>query len=543
MEYCNEQFSRKTLFFYYFCERFQGHFFDEMKLPEDNLQQFNQNQKALNFMSEQFQKKTSSILVTGLISVIVISFMFSGYESMKGSPDTIAKVDDKVIKYREFQAEFDRQLQFYSQMFGGQPLTSLQIESFNIKSSVINNLVNRKLIMILSENLGITPSPDQIKKEIKELPYFQTGGQFDFEKYKIMLANARFTPQDFENDISEQLRGQMLQGLMTGFPLSQNLSDDLVKFKKEIRKAHLIQFRKNALKETLPVSDAEVSAYLAKNENEKKLKSMFEGRKKSLDQPEQIKARHILLSSKNKKEADLKKQIDEIRKKVTVKNFVEMANKYGEDPSGKSKGGDLGWFPHSQMVPEFEKVAFSMKPGEISAPVKTQFGYHVIYVEDHRPAKIATFEENKKNLAMEFIREGKTKELEEANLTLKKNLEKFLKEGKILEIEKLQKTAHFTFEKNVTLNRFDGAMGGITLDGPQVNDIFSAEKAEKTYELPSQITLIKTWTAGEKEVETLKIDPEKESQTLKLALSRKLNEDLLEKLKEKSNVKIYNVMN
>jgi len=517
--------------------------FDELVRPEDNFQELKSHSKGPKFMSEHFQKKTSSILVTGLISIIVISFMFSGYESMKGSPDTIAKVDDKVIKYREFQSEFDRQLQFYSQMFGGQPLTSAQIESFNIKSSVINNLVNRKLIMILSENLGISPSADQVKKEIKELPYFKTNGQFDFEKYKIMLTNARFTPQDFETDINEQLKGQMLQSLMTNFPLSQNLTSDIVKFKKEIRKAHLIQFRKNSLKDTLPVSDAEIATYTAKEENKKRLQSMFDSRKKSLDKPEQIKARHILITLKGKTEEDVKKQIEDLKKKVTVKNFVEMANKYGEDPSGKAKGGDLGWFPRSQMVPEFEKVAFNMKPGQISEPVKTQFGYHIILVEDRKNAVVATFAENQKGLAMEVIREGKTKELDEANLTLKQNLEKLLKEGKIAEIEKLQKASHFTFEKDVTLNRFDGATGGITLEGGQVAEIFAIDNFEKTYELPSQITLVKTWTAASKDIEAQKIDSNKETETLKLALSRKLNEELLEKLKEKSNVKIYNVLN
>lgn len=495
-------------------------------------------------MSDHFQKKTSSILVTGLISIIVISFMFSGYESMKGSPDTIAKVDDKVIKYREFQTEFDRQLQFYSQMFGGQPLTSAQIESFNIKNTVINNLINRKLIMVMSEKIGIVPSPDQIKKEIKDLPYFKTNGQFDFEKYKMMLANVSFVPQDFENDINEQLRGQMLQSLMIDFPLSQNLSSDVIKFKKETKKANLIQFRKNSLKETLPVSDSELSTFLANTENIKKLQSMFDSRKKSLDRPEQIKARHILLTSKGeKKESDLKKQINEIRKKVTVKNFAEMANKYGEDPSGKSKGGDLGWFPRSQMVPEFEKVAFNMKPGEISEPVKTQFGYHIIYVEDHKAATVANFKDSQKSLAMEFVREGKTKELEEAALELKQSLEKFLKEGKISQIEKLQKKYNFTLEKDVTLNRFDGATGAVTLDGNQVAEIFNSENFQKTYDLPSQSTLVKTWPMSTKELEALKVDPEKEMQTLKLALSRKLNDELLEKLKEKSDVKVYNVIN
>lgn len=496
-------------------------------------------------MTDSFQKKTSSILVTGLISVIVISFMFSGYESLKGSPDTVAKVGDNPIKYREFQAEFDRQTQFYSQMFGGQPLTSAQIESFNIKESVINNLINRKLIMKLADNIGIIPSELQIKKEIKDMPYFKTNEQFDFERYKMILANARLTPEDFEKDISEQIKGQLVQTIMQGLPISQNLLDDISKFKKEVRKANLIQFRKNDLKETLPVSENEIASFLSqsKGENDKKMKALFNSRKKSLDQPEQIKARHILLSLQGKNEAEIKTKAEDLKKQLTVKNFIQMANKYGEDPSSKNKGGDLGWFPRAQMVPEFDKVAFALKPGQISDPVKTAFGYHIILLEEHKAARIAEFADVSKNLAIELIRESKTKELDESSIALKEKLEKLLQEGKIAEIEKLQKSSRFTFEKDITINAYDGPSGNVSLDATQVAEIFANSSWEKSYILPSQTTLVKSWNLTSKEIESLKIDTSKDAQNLRLGLGRKLNEEILEKLKEKSKVKIYNVLN
>ena len=108
---------------------------------------------------------------------------------------------------------------------------------------------------------------------------------------------------------------------------------------------------------------------------------MFNERKDSLNKPEEVTARHILLLTEGKDEAAVKAQIEKIAKEVTPGNFAAKANQYTEDPSGKGKGGELGSFQRGRMVPEFDQVAFTQKPGTISAPVKTQFGYHLIFVE------------------------------------------------------------------------------------------------------------------------------------------------------------------
>jgi parvulin-like peptidyl-prolyl isomerase len=98
---------------------------------------------------------------------------------------------------------------------------------------------------------------------------------------------------------------------------------------------------------------------------------------------EEVKASHILISTDNRTDAEALELIKEIQKNVTVDNFAEMAKQYSDCPSA-SKGGDLGWFGKGQMVAEFEKAAFDLDVGEISEPVKTQFGYHLILVEDKR---------------------------------------------------------------------------------------------------------------------------------------------------------------
>ena len=121
---------------------------------------------------------------------------------------------------------------------------------------------------------------------------------------------------------------------------------------------------------------------------DEELKAAFEQNKASLDQPEQVEASHILVED----EATAK----EVAKKLTDGgDFVALAKEYSTDKANSEKGGELGFFPRGQMAPEFEEVAFSSKPGTISEPVKTDFGYHIIKVGEKKEAKEATFEENK----------------------------------------------------------------------------------------------------------------------------------------------------
>lgn len=99
---------------------------------------------------------------------------------------------------------------------------------------------------------------------------------------------------------------------------------------------------------------------------------------------EQIRAAHILISTENRAEEEALQLITEIKQNLTAEDFAEYAQKYSDDPGSKENGGDLGWFPKGVMVPAFEQAAFSLKKGEISEPIKTQFGYHIILVMDQK---------------------------------------------------------------------------------------------------------------------------------------------------------------
>ena len=125
--------------------------------------------------------------------------------------------------------------------------------------------------------------------------------------------------------------------------------------------------------------------------SEDALMSFFEEHKSDYDQPEMVKASHILVETEEKAK--------EIKKKLAEgADFAELARSESTDPMSAAEGGDLGFFARGRMVAEFEKAAFAMSPGQTSAPVKSEYGYHIIRVTDRKDAHEATFDDVKDDI-------------------------------------------------------------------------------------------------------------------------------------------------
>lgn len=177
------------------------------------------------------------------------------------------------------------------------------------------------------------------------------------------------------------------------------------------------QYLQKEVLSKVTVSDKEAKAYYDKNID------LFKS-------PEQVKARHILVQiPKEATEEDkkkLKEKTEELLKKIQAgEDFAKLAEANSDDPGTKTKGGDLGFFSKGAMVPAFEQAAFALKPGEVSGVVESDFGYHIIKVDEKKEAVVEPYETIKDKVKKQALREK-----QEARVT--EFVEKALKDAKVM---------------------------------------------------------------------------------------------------------------
>lgn len=495
-------------------------------------------------MSSNSTKKASGIFATILIGLIVVSFMFGGYDSMRSTPDTIAKVGDKLIKVSEYQEELDRQMNFFRSYYnGGNPLTRKQIEQFGLKQSAMKSLIARKLQLIMAEDVGVYIGDYQVQAEVmnysetgpdnKPKKIFFTNGQFDLAKYKSMLqGSGRFTPASFEEMIRTGIELKEAKNLLSPLPISNQYAKEYARMKSEAIAVDAIKIDPKKLSNHIEISEKEVADYLKDEMNLKRVTAIFKERSPRLDKPEQVKARHILFAADSKNEIT----IEQLRKKLTVKNFEKMAKKYSEEPNADKSGGSLGWFGRGRMVPEFEQAAFSMKPGEISAPIKTQFGTHLILVEDKKAAKKAIFDDYKVMIAKEQIKSNKSSETNDLLKKLTAQIESLLKKNDSKGLQKLAKEYGLEFEKNKMMSKLERSAGNISFKAEQAKEMFAKDNGEVFIFDKDPMEVLIALTKGKA---TKEINLEQEKTMTSNALRSKLQGEITKKLEEEIGYKIF----
>ena len=179
--------------------------------------------------------------------------------------------------------------------------------------------------------------------------------------------------------------------------------------------------KRMAFVEEQVIQDYWLQREIAKKVTQEKMQQRYEERLKSMPPEEEVHARHILVST----EDEAKAIIAELKKGGA---FDKLAKEKSTDKASGAEGGDLGWFKKSDMVKEFADAAFALKKGELTeAPVKTQFGYHVVQVEDRRKAPPPSFEEMSEQIREELAREAITGLLDQLRSAAK--IERFNLDG------------------------------------------------------------------------------------------------------------------
>jgi peptidyl-prolyl cis-trans isomerase C len=213
-------------------------------------------------------------------------------------------------------------------------------------------------------------------------------------------------PQVQQQQPPEKLYGYVLDNLIATTMLSQAAHKAKVQDEPDVK-------RRIAMLEEQLVAQSYIEKLVEKSATDSALKARYDKFVKEAPPREEVHARHILVAN----EAEAKAVIEELKKGG---DFAKLAQEKSTDPAGKTSGGDLGYFTKDEMVPDFADAAFKLKPGEITqAPVHTQFGWHVIKLEDRRAAKPPTFEQLKPQLVRDVGREVFEKKINELKTAAK----------------------------------------------------------------------------------------------------------------------------
>lgn len=479
-------------------------------------------------MKTSFQKRTSKIFITFFIGILVVSFIFTGMQSFRNSPDTLATVGDAKIKRSTFQQILRQRLELYKRLTGQKTFTDADRKRLNIDEIILDDLINSQLLIQLGVDLIGESAHDQVKDSIKSYKAFLKDKKFSLELYKLLLQRNQITPKDFEASIQDQITENTIKKMFKLYPISTQYAEDIQTFKSQILELSLVQIDKEELTAFIPVKDDEVSAFLKDKNTSIMLQNFFNTQKKSLNTERQIKIIQILLKTNGKNDAAIAKKITQISKEVHANNFKKKAQQYNEN----GVNGELGFIKRGQFGPIFEKEAFSLKEGEISQPIKTFLGQHIIFLEKIEPARAALFEEHKENLAKILLKKQKFKEHDLLIEELKEKIPKALADN-LGEMKKMHKKYQFHYVDHITVDQFDESRGKIDLKKKEFDSLFT-KKDQKQFYFESSTDL---FFIQKRSIKTIKV-PEQYAQ-LSSRYGKKFLTDLLLDLKNKTSIEIY----
>jgi len=368
-------------------------------------------------------------LIQIILAMLVLPFAFWGVDSYTRSgntADVVATVNGSKITQQEFSNALRQQQDKLRQQLG-KALDPAMLDTPELKRSVLDNLVAQRLMLQRARDARLIVTDEQVASVIGGVEAFQDGGKFDRKRYEAVLANQGKSPIAFEEELREDMLWQQMQDayLQNGFFTNSTVEkiirlneqqrtvsvsavsfqsfvsqakvdeDDLKKYYnqnlqefqvREQAKVEYVKFTLDELMNKIQVSSEELHKY-------------YDEHKGEFGTPEERRAAHILITvaanaSKDQQDAAREKAenlLQQLKKAPAM--FADLARQNSQDPGSSAKGGDLGFIERGMMVKPFEDAVFALKSGEISGLVKSEFGYHIVKLEEIKASRTISYDE------------------------------------------------------------------------------------------------------------------------------------------------------
>ncbi len=358
---------------------------------------------------EQQRKVMIGLAIAALLILAVIVYALVNEKYLKphkpvaevnGEKITLSEYQKMVLyNYQVTKENLDQYLQVRqkydpkgeSQLFQAQILQLSQLlqDPKQLGQQTLDKMIEDVLIEQAARENGITVTSDEVQRALeKAFGYDRDATSSPITSTKTITGTAGATPTP---PMTKEKFEELYKKRLETFAKTSGITD------KDIRKMVRIQLLREKLQKKI-------------------------GEEKVPPTAEEVHARHILIAFGPKSSGTVTETVTPamaLTKAISITmqlkkgaDFAELAKKYSDDPGSKDKGGDLGWFPRGVMVKEFEDAAFSLKPGQISDPVKTQYGYHIIQVlakDPHHPLDKAILQQKRQEAFQKWFEEYKKK--------------------------------------------------------------------------------------------------------------------------------------
>lgn len=373
-------------------------------------------------------------LILALITIPFALFGIDSYLNQAGSQVAVAKIGSEKISLQEYSNAVENARNYMQSQ--GQKVDNATLESPAFKQSVLNGIISRRLVESAVDDYRFRISDEQLSQHILGMQEFQANGKFAEETYHALLAQNKLTPAKFEQGVRRDLSVQQVRdGLNSLAFMPKKVAEQALQSEFEQREVTVFDIKSADFLAQVSIKPEEVQAYYDQHKTkfiapakvklqfallsaaglmgqvsitDAEVKQYYDENAAKFQGDEQRQASHILIGVSSaatpEEKASAKQKAESILQQVKAnpKNFEKLASEYSQDTGSAAKGGDLGSFGRGAMVKPFEEAAFSMKVGDISGLVESEFGYHIIKLTGIS-GEASSFDSMKTNIKAELI--------------------------------------------------------------------------------------------------------------------------------------------
>ncbi len=397
-------------------------------------------------MLQSIRDKTSGWIAYLIIGLISVPFALWGINSYLGGGEEqpAAVVNGDEITPRQLDFAYTRYRERLSSVFGGR-IPEVFNDEDTLKEQALSQIIEEKVLLNYIKDKGFRVGDSELFANIQTMAVFQQDGKFNKELYQNQLASQGYSPALFEQEMrrSQEMEQLSLAIKSSAFTVPVEFKQ-FNNLKNQQRKLRTLTFKNQT--DSIEVSDQQITDYYTEQAArymepakikldyielnlegikksievpEEKLLERFDQLREHLTTPEIRQASHILLSVGDGDEDQVKQKIQDLKKRIDQgEDFATLAQEFSQDPGSAADGGDLGEVERGTMVKPFENALFDLKVNEVSEPIKTQFGWHIIKLHGISGGETKTFEQAK----VEIERELKTELAESQIYDLAENL-------------------------------------------------------------------------------------------------------------------------